>query len=117
MPIHAGAASKLLLAYMDAPALEQWLSRPLTAYTSRTITDPKRLRSEVVRIRRQGWAQDNGENAPGVQAFAAPIFARGGEMLAALSIPFLAGTDAARMEEIRLAAIAAAQAISGDMPA
>lgn len=117
VPIHAGAASKLLLAYMDAPALDLWLSRPLSAYTPKTITDPKRLRSEVVRIKRQGWAQDSGENAPGVQAFAAPIFTGGGEVVAALSIPFLSGTDATRMEEIRLATIAAARAISHDMPA
>ena len=53
--------------------LDYWLARPLVAYTARTITDPKRLRAELARIRRQGWAQDRGETAPSIQAFAAPV--------------------------------------------
>ncbi len=116
MPLHAGAASKLLLAHIPEPDLAQWLARPMVAFTPRTITDPKRLRAELARIRRQGWAQDRGENAPSILAFAAPVFARDGRMIAALSIPFLAGTAAARMEDIRLAAIDTARAISQDMP-
>lgn len=117
MPIHAGAASKLLLAHLDSGLLDYWLSRPLAAYTSKTITDPKRIRTELARIRRLGWAQDKGENAPSINAFAAPVAARDGRVLAALSIPFLAGTAASRMEEIRLAAIDVAAAITKDMPA
>ena len=116
MPIHAGAASKLLLAYLDADELEMWLSKPLIGYTSKTITDPKRLRSELQRIRRLGWAQDKGENAPSIYAYAAPVFTKSGKMVAALSIPFLSGTEATRMEVIRMAAIDAAAAISRAMP-
>ena len=116
MPIHAGAASKLLLAYLDADELEMWLSKPLIGFTSKTITDPKRLRSELQRIRRLGWAQDKGENAPSIHAYAAPVFTKSGKMVAALSIPFLSGTEATRMEVIRMAAIDAAAAISRAMP-
>jgi len=116
MPIHAGAASKLLMAHLSAEAIDYWLSRPLTVYTNKTIT-PKRLRSELARIKRQGWAQDKGENAPSIQAFAAPVTERGGKVVAALSIPFLAGTEPSRMEEIRMAAIETARAISEAMPA
>ncbi|MCT8990444.1 IclR family transcriptional regulator [Chelativorans sp. SCAU2101] len=117
MPIHAGAASKLLLAHLPPEAIDYWLSTPLTVYTNRTITDPKRLRSELARIRRQGWAQDKGENAPSIQAFAAPVYDRRGKVVAALSIPFLAGTEPSRMEELRMAAIETARAISEAMPA
>jgi len=111
MPIHAGAASKLLLAYLPAPELDYWLAKPLTAYTSKTVTDPKRLRSELTRIKRLGWAQDKGENAPSIQAFAAPVATKAGKVVAALSVPFLAGTPTHRMEEIRIAAIETARAI------
>ena len=59
------------------------------------------------RIRRQAWAQDKGESAPAIQAFAAPVFDATGSVIAAISVPFLAGTEPARMEEIRLAVVEA----------
>lgn len=116
MPIHAGAASKLLLAHLPPDDMEHWLIKPLTAYTARTITDPKRLRAELARIKRLGWAQDRGENAPSIHAFAAPVFTGSGKMVGALSVPFLAGAEANRMEEIRVAAIDMAKTISHAMP-
>ena len=87
-----------------------------SAMGRKTITDPKRLRTELGRIRRLGWARDQGENAPSIQAFAAPVFSSSGKMEAALSVPFLAGTEPSRMEEIRMAAIATARAMSEAMP-
>ena len=50
LPSHAGAASKLLLAYLPPDELDYWLAKPLAAYTAKTITDPKRLRTELGRI-------------------------------------------------------------------
>ncbi len=96
--------------------LAEWLHRPLPAHTPRTIVDPKRLRAELARIRRQGWSQDKGETAPSINAFAAPVYDTRDEMVGALSVPFLAGTGADRAEEIRLATIAAAKAISAAIP-
>ena len=112
MPIHAGAASKLLLAYLPPDDLDYWLNRPLIAFTGKTMTDPKRLRTELSKIKRVGWAQDKGENAPSINAFAAPVYGPGEKLLAAISVPFLAGTEPSRMEEIRMAAIGAAKALS-----
>lgn len=116
LPAHAGAAGKLLLAYLPAAELERRLAGPLAAPTPRTITDPKRLRAELARVRRQGWAQDKGENLPSILAYAAPVIGRDGGVIAAVSVPFLAGTSAARMEEIRQATVATARAISADVP-
>jgi DNA-binding IclR family transcriptional regulator len=116
MPIHAGAASKLLLAYQTPGVIEGWLARPLTAFTPRTITDPKRMQRELAAIRKLGWARDRGENATSIQAYAAPVFARDGTLAAALSIPFLAGTAPARMEEIKAAAIRTARMITDAIP-
>ena len=116
MPIHAGAASKMLLAHLPPEELAVWLAKPLIAYTSKSITDPKRLGTELARIKRLGWAQDRGENAPSIHAFAAPVFDRSGKLVAAISVPFLAGAEASRMEEIRVAAIDAARAMSEAMP-
>jgi DNA-binding IclR family transcriptional regulator len=116
MAPHAGAGSKLLLAHLPGPDLQRCITRPLEAFTPRTFTDPKRLRAELARIRRQGWAQDKGESVISIHAFAAPIFDKTGRMVAALSVPFLAGATTSRMTEIRLAAVAAAKALSANMP-
>lgn len=113
---HAGAAGKLLLAYLPEAERKERLARPLASFTPRTFSDPKRLATELARIRRLGWAQDKGEGMASVHAFAAPVFDSRGQMVAALSIPFLAGAEPSRMEDIRLAAIGAAKDISAAIP-
>jgi DNA-binding IclR family transcriptional regulator len=95
---------------------KEWLARPLASFTPRTLSDPKRLASELTRIRRLGWSQDKGEGMSSVHAFAAPIFDSRSQMVAALSIPFLAGAEPSRMEDIRLAVIATAKLISTAIP-
>jgi DNA-binding IclR family transcriptional regulator len=116
MEAHAGAASKLLLAYLPESDLEAYIEKPLVPYTGRTITDERRLMSELTRLRRIGWSQDRGETVPSIHAFAAPVFDTRNEMVAALSVPFLAGTEPHRVEDIRLAAIATAKALSAAIP-
>jgi DNA-binding IclR family transcriptional regulator len=109
---HAGAAGKMLLAHLPQAVLDQWLARPLEALTPKTITDPKRLRSELARIRRLGWSYDKGENGPSILAFAAPVRDRSDSVVAAISVPFLLGTEPSRMEEIRQAVVAAGHALT-----
>ncbi len=116
MPIHAGTAGKLLFAHQTADQQAAWLERPLQAFTNRTITDPKRLKAEAARIRRAGWSQDRGESAPSIYAFAAPVTDRAGQVAAALSVPFLLGTEPLEAEALREAAIATAREISAAMP-
>jgi DNA-binding IclR family transcriptional regulator len=112
MPIHASAAGKLILAYQSGEIIDYWLNQQLPAYTSRTITDPAKLRAEMASIKRAGWASDEGETAPSIHAVATPIFARGGELVAAISVPFLAGAPPERVADIRSAAIRTALAAS-----
>jgi len=115
LPLHAGAASKVLMASLTADDLDGALETPLTAYTSRTIVDRRRLRVELAKVRRQGFAADKGEYAPSVHAFAAPIRDPSGNVVAALSVPYLAGVETSRTEEIRLAVIDAAEAIAAEI--
>jgi DNA-binding IclR family transcriptional regulator len=116
LPLHAGAAGKTLLAHLPKDKVERHLASELPRYTSRTITDPRRLRSELARIRRQGWAQDRGEYAPGIHAFAAPILDRDAAIVAALSVPFIAGAATDHMERLRVAVVETAKALSGALP-
>jgi DNA-binding IclR family transcriptional regulator len=117
MPLHAGAAGKTLLAHLPKDTVDRRLAGDLTRYTPRTITDPRRLRSELARIRRQGWAQDRGEYSPSIHAFAAPILDRYGAIIAAVSVPFIAGAATGHMEKLRVAVVAAAKALSESLPA
>lgn len=116
LPLHAGAASKILLAFMEKSEVADFLDRPLARFTARTFAEKKRLQAELTRIRRQGWAQDKGEYAPSIHAFAAPVQNRDGQVIAALSVPFLAGASAEHMEKVRIATIAVAGQLAGDLP-
>jgi IclR family acetate operon transcriptional repressor len=65
---HATAAGKVLLAFGGAEPGD------LKPYTPRTITDPERLRSELARVARQGYAEAVGEREEDLNAIAAPVF-------------------------------------------
>ncbi|MBL8699433.1 MAG: IclR family transcriptional regulator [Alphaproteobacteria bacterium] len=116
LPLHAGAAGKVLLANLEASARELVLARPLQAHTGQTLSDRRRLAAELGRVRRQGWAQDLGEFLSSVHAFAAPLVDRAGRVVGALSVPFLAGTEAGRVAMLRAAVIDAAARISEAIP-
>lgn len=115
-PLHAGAASKLILAYMAPADLERHLAAALIRYTPRTITDPDKLRAELARVRRQNFAQDLGEHNVTVHAVAAPVLDPAGRFLAALSIPFLADKDTLTRDQLRQGVMQAAAAISARIP-
>ncbi len=112
LPLHAGAASKVLLAHLADEEIARVLKAPLEKYTDRTFSDPRNLARELKQIRAQGWAIDSGEYSPGVIAVAAPVQNKLGEAVAAVSIPFLSTHDKSRIEKLTAAAIATAKAIS-----
>lgn len=112
IPLHVGAAGKLLLANLPIREREGWLEKPLPALTPRTWTERDRLRRELDRICREGWSRDHGEQLININAVAAPAADATGRVVAAISVPFVAGATDARIEEIRLATIAAAEALS-----
>ena len=74
VPLHCTAIGKLLLSRLSGPALDMYLaSGPLTRYTATTITDARRLRAELERIRRQEYSTDNQEFMSGVVCMAVPV--------------------------------------------
>lgn len=115
-PLHAGAASKMIMAHLSPAELDRHLNAPLTRYTPKTITDPDKLRADLARIRKQGYAMDLGEHNLTVHAVAAPVMDPAGRFLGALSIPYLADKDAATRDRLRLGVIQAAAAISARIP-
>jgi IclR family KDG regulon transcriptional repressor len=76
--LHASAHGKVALAFGPADLLEQTLEADLEGPTEFTITDAKRLRREIKRIREQGWASASQESVRGMNTVAAPIISRNG---------------------------------------
>lgn len=85
-PLHAGASSKALLAFMAADEVEQYLSGPLAPVTPATVIDPSRLHRELHRIRRRGFAQSAGERQVGAGSVAAPVVDHRGQVVAVVSV-------------------------------
>ena len=101
---HSTATGKCLLAYASDYELDRLLDGwQLAGLTPETVTDHKKLRTQLAKIRRQGYAQNLNESEVGVLSVAAPIRDGGGGVVAAMSV---AG-PAARMDPI-LGKIAAA---------
>ncbi|MBV8220504.1 MAG: IclR family transcriptional regulator [Solirubrobacterales bacterium] len=82
---HATAAGKVMLAF-GSPAGRDVLPADLTAFTERTITDSDTLVAELEAARASGIAEAVGEREPDLNALAAPVFGRGGELVAILGL-------------------------------
>jgi DNA-binding IclR family transcriptional regulator len=75
LPLHAGAGSKVLLAYAPEDFRRQFLVKEnLRKMTPTTITDRRIFEKELKRIRRVGYALSAGERDPDAGALAAPVY-------------------------------------------
>ncbi len=84
---YCSGIGKVLLAHLPPGDREAYLaSGGFVALTDRTIIDPARLRSELVKVRHQGFAIDDGEVAVGLHCMAVPLRNANGKVLAAISI-------------------------------
>ncbi|WP_254522283.1 IclR family transcriptional regulator [Natrinema caseinilyticum] len=72
--LNASASGKVVLADMDETRLDRVLdTHGLTSMTPNTITDREKLKSELMKIREQGFARDKEEAAVGICGVAAPV--------------------------------------------
>lgn len=112
LDFHASAHGLIALAYGPASLIDEVLSRPLTAWTDRTLTDPDRVRAEVAKVRRQGWATAVDAVQVGVDALAAPVFDHRGDWRGAIAVVGASQTIAQAPSErlISLVTDAAAEA-------
>jgi DNA-binding IclR family transcriptional regulator len=85
LPMHATGVGKALLAYAPEAVVDEVLA-DLTRVTPYTITQPGRLREQLRRVRRDGYAQTSEEMSLGACSIAVPIRSPAGEVVAALGI-------------------------------
>ena len=116
-PLHAGAASKILLAYSAEASPERLRRRSLDRLTPHTLTDAARLEAALRIVRDEGIARDDAEFSEGVSAVAAPVFDAAGDCVAALSVPFFSGSSEERVAVIGRGVRETAAAISQHMGA
>ncbi|WP_281270825.1 IclR family transcriptional regulator domain-containing protein, partial [Meiothermus luteus] len=64
---------------------------PLRPLTPHTLTDPVRLRQELERVRRQGYALVDQELELGLRSVAVPVKSARGRVLAAMNVGVQAG--------------------------
>jgi DNA-binding IclR family transcriptional regulator len=80
---HATAVGKVMLAFGGGPLPRE---RDLVALTDRTITERARLVDEVTAVRDRGYATVFGERDVDVNAIAAPVLDRNGQLAAILGL-------------------------------
>jgi DNA-binding IclR family transcriptional regulator len=86
-PLHCTAAGKIMLAHLLAAEVERIIAeRGLPRRTVHTITDTEQLKSQLQRVKHQGYALDNEEHTEGVRCVAAPVYNINGNVVAAVSI-------------------------------
>jgi len=84
VPAHATALGKAILAFSASPTVDEVIAHGLKAYTPYTLTTPDRFRRALAVTRITRIAVSHGEFAVGMSAIAAPVFAAGGRVVAAL---------------------------------
>lgn len=85
-PAYCVATGRALLAFQSEAEIEQVCRAPLQAFTSKTITDPKKLRRELDFVREHGFALNHGEYRGEIVGVAAPIRDHLGVVVAAISV-------------------------------
>lgn len=86
-PAHATSMGKVLLAGMPPERLEARLgSMELAALTAQTITTREGLRTELAKVRKQGFVISDGELEGGLRGVAVPIRDPGGQVCAAVNV-------------------------------
>lgn len=87
LPLHAGASSRILLAYQGDEFIDDYVREfGLQGMTKHTITTLAKLKSELKLTRKNGYTTSDSEVDDGAKAIAAPIFDHVGRVLAGLTV-------------------------------
>jgi IclR family acetate operon transcriptional repressor len=85
MPLHAGSAGKVFLAW-DKLAVKDAIGHGLARFTPRTVVDIDLLSEQLGQIRDAGYAVSFEERDLGAASLSAPVFGLNGEVSAAIGI-------------------------------
>lgn len=86
LPLHVGAAGRVLLAFASADEIDSYLASRLERLTPATVVAPEELRKILLEIRRESISLTDGDITIGIGGCAAPICDAAGNAIAAVSI-------------------------------
>jgi IclR family acetate operon transcriptional repressor len=117
-PLYCTAAGRVLLAFADEKFRDNYLrSTKLVRQTPETLTDRKELLKELERIRRTGLASSVNQLFEGSAGISAPIFAAGGQVIAAIAIGAPAERFESELPNLREIILDVARRLSGEQRA
>lgn len=85
-PLHCSGIAKVLLAHLPDDELGKFLSKRVPRFTPFTVCNPKRLRAEMAKTRRQGYAISTQEFLLGARSLGVPIRDFSGRVIAGLGL-------------------------------
>jgi len=103
-PAYCTGLGKAVLAFLPADELENYLrSAEWVAMSPKTMTTPEKLKADIEKIRKRGYAIDDEELSLGLRCVAAPVFDHTGRPTYAVSV----SGPTQRMPKRKIAAIQA----------
>ncbi|HEV3316729.1 MAG TPA: IclR family transcriptional regulator [Candidatus Angelobacter sp.] len=103
-PLYCTALGKAILAHLPEEDTKELLaSCTFERQTPRTLTQPTKLKKDLVKTRMQGYALDNEEAVLGARCIAAPVFDATGKVIGGVSV----SGPLTRMTEEKVPVIAA----------
>ena len=81
LPLHATSQGKLMLSSLSRSRVERFIEKKdMISFTPHTITETERLYKELEKIKKDGYAVEDGEYKIGLRSVSAPVFDSTGEM-------------------------------------
>lgn len=92
LPAHAVSMGRVLMGGLEDGELTALLkSREWTPYTPRTVTEPARLRREILAARKRGYCWVDGELDDSICGLAVPVRDADGAVVAAVNVSLISG--------------------------
>ena len=86
LSFHATSSGLAVLGFAPPEFVDDILSRPLTAHTGQTQTDPTHIRAALAKVRAHGIAESIGGFEADVHSHAAPVFGPDANPIGALAV-------------------------------
>ena len=87
MELHCTGLGKALIAHVPEPRLEELLHKhSLPRHNENTLASVRRLREDLAKAAKRGYAVDDEEDEIGARCIGAPVLGEDGSVLAAISI-------------------------------
>lgn len=112
MPVHATAAGKVLLAFSDPETVNAAVRQGFPRFTDATIVTASALRRELTLVRMSQLAWCRREFNRETTSIATPVFARGGQVVAALEVCLSGPSPQLRLPAVQPALILAGRALT-----